>query len=694
VSNSGQIRAGKAYVEMGLDLAPLRAGLASLRSTISGIGPSLGLAGGAVGGFGLAALAGLDLLENKFLDRASEIRQFATLTGDSAENLSRFAYAASTVGLSLEDLKGFRENFSERVYQATQGAGEGLAAFQKLGLDIRELSKLKYTDQLKAVMTAMRGLDDDAKQGVASSLGGDQFQQLLRLSAVGSAGLARLMADSDRLGQTLTTSQVETAAKVSQAYARVGAAIDGVLLTLGEILVPSNKFMNTWVSGAEHAIVAVRKWVLENGELVQTFEYGVYAVLGLGAAGIAASAGLYTASAALGGLFIPLQAAGAVVSAVMTATLIPLKLGLSALAVSKIALASIWSFSSATMAAAWLGATSVILVGKALIITGMFAIAAAVVAIPTAVAAYAASWVSSNFKIAGSIRSLASDVSGGFRDSFGDVMTGWQLVQSAIGRGNFSGAFEGLKLVGETTWLRLMIYFRGQWNSFADQFGETWADITKNVMTVFRTEFVGMLSSLLSDLKQFGSSAISVLALATPQAKALQLVTGVGAAKGPPAGGPNQPPEALKDKPDLAKQNEERLAREKADRDRRLNEDRQKLQDKQFELFLAGTVDTAMNAIQSAMGALNDAAKAGRLSDQKDKKQLATVVSSLRGVFGGDIVRGTFGATRVEPLNMMADIGRKQLAQQQVTNEHAAKTAKNVEALNNKATPLVFGGES
>lgn len=326
---TGSIRAGRAHVEMSAKDVGLSKTLDNLKKRIVGFGKSTAKLGGLLGGGGLAGLGVIGKAFDGFLDRAGELSRLSQKLGVSTEQLSQFAYAAETTGMSLEDMTGQFENLAERVAQGAAGSGEAAETFKKLGIDAAQLKLQNPVEQMITLAKAMEGVTNETERlGMLSSLGGDQFQWMNNLFKKGPDGIRGLMEEAKAVGSSLSGEDAANSVRASQAIQRGWTAVKNTFFAVGSALLPMVERLESVSAAVVTSVGQIRELIKENSGLVIGITAGISAVVALGAGLTSLGLSIALAGMAFGGLVsgitflvgaIPILLKLAVVAAVATA---------------------------------------------------------------------------------------------------------------------------------------------------------------------------------------------------------------------------------------------------------------------------------------------------------------------------------------------------------------------------------------
>lgn len=192
-----------------------------------------------------AAAAGVALavMGKKAIDAADDLSKTAQKAGVTTEALSRLKYAADFSDVSLEQLSGGLQKLSRNMADIASGKGGSAAtAFSALGIGITEASgQLRDADEVFAQIADKfsRLEDGSTKTALAIQLFGRAGADLIPLLNGGSASLAAMANESDRLGLTVSTKTGRAAEQFNDTLTKIGRIIDGVVLRISTAALPA-----------------------------------------------------------------------------------------------------------------------------------------------------------------------------------------------------------------------------------------------------------------------------------------------------------------------------------------------------------------------------------------------------------------------------------------------------------------------
>lgn len=299
MSNSGAIRAGRAYVEAFLDSSKLEKSLGKVSDRLRSFGRQVGAIGGVVAGMGGAIIAPLTASIKVFADAGAQLNKMSTQTGESVENLSRMQFAAGRTGVEMEDLIGSMEELNIRLGETIRdGTGPAAEAFQQLGLDAQALASMTPVERLKAIGDELSKIGSESKRGFLADeiFGGDAFK-ILPLLRQGSAGIDEMMLKAEELGLVMSQEDAAAAAEFSRMLNELKSSAMAVTRMIGSALIPTATEYAEWL---QEAIPEIQAWLAENKEMIVTAAKLGAALLAVGTGLIGVSGAITAVSAAAG----------------------------------------------------------------------------------------------------------------------------------------------------------------------------------------------------------------------------------------------------------------------------------------------------------------------------------------------------------------------------------------------------------
>ena len=330
--SSRGIRAGVAYVELFLEDNAFRRQLAKMQDRMQKAGSLLSKAGVMSIGAGAVIAGPIVGALNGAMDSITEIGDLANKLDTPIEKLSALAYAAKVSGVSVEELSGHFENLQERIAQAANGTGSAdtLATLGKLGLDPKALAQMDRVEQFIKITEALGKVENRTLAlGMASSLGGDQFQNVLKIK-----GIKEAMIEAGQVGAVYTKEQQAQAKELERSWVQASSAVKGVMIEVAGAIMGESGSVKEFTAALVRNLRTVSGWVRENRQVILIALAVAAGLGGLGvvlvtagmaakllATGIGLVSGAFTvAKFAVGLLLSPLGLATAAIVLLLTQT--------------------------------------------------------------------------------------------------------------------------------------------------------------------------------------------------------------------------------------------------------------------------------------------------------------------------------------------------------------------------------------
>lgn len=225
--SGGNIKAGRAFVELSTDNSKLNSGLKAAGTAVKGFSltakTALMATGiGAAAGYGIKKIASIisDTVAMAFSNVNMELFELNQQFGLTVEEFSKLRYAANNSNTDIETLgKGFAK-LNDSIVRGMKGDGGALEQFDKLGLSVEALSRMDVESRFKTLADALRGIADPSqKLNIAQKLlGEDDGRKLMMLLNAGSEGIDKLKTQAEQFGLVIGQDQIERVAQVQAAW--------------------------------------------------------------------------------------------------------------------------------------------------------------------------------------------------------------------------------------------------------------------------------------------------------------------------------------------------------------------------------------------------------------------------------------------------------------------------------------------
>lgn len=229
-------------VDLGINTAQFSSGLGQAEGRLGKFGKIAGTAFAAVAAAGAAAAVALGYAVKQAADHADQLSKTAQKIGVATEALSRLEWAAKLSDVSLEQLSTGLGRLSRNMLDVASGTtGPAKVAFDALGIAVTDATgQLRASDEVFAEIAEKFSLMEDGstKTALAMSLLGRSGAEMIPLLNMGSKGLADMAAESDRLGQTISTETGRAAEEFNDNLTRLNAVMGGLVNRIMADVVP------------------------------------------------------------------------------------------------------------------------------------------------------------------------------------------------------------------------------------------------------------------------------------------------------------------------------------------------------------------------------------------------------------------------------------------------------------------------
>jgi hypothetical protein len=182
-------------------------------------------------------------------EAADAIGDAAARSGVAVESLSRLKFVAEQSDVEFGALTVGIKRFQQSLSEANLGTASAVKSFAEIGVEVSKIRNLPLEQQLGVIADGFRNILDPADQTrIAIELFGKAGQDLIPFLNLGSAGIAELTAEADRLGITLNGTAAAGIGAADQALKKLSATVAGfvqnrigdlALLILGTDFLPA-----------------------------------------------------------------------------------------------------------------------------------------------------------------------------------------------------------------------------------------------------------------------------------------------------------------------------------------------------------------------------------------------------------------------------------------------------------------------
>ncbi|MCL2118884.1 MAG: phage tail tape measure protein [Planctomycetaceae bacterium] len=303
--NQGDIRAGRAFVEVFTDDSKLQQGLIAINKRMDAWSQQLS-------GMGMKAMAVAGALSLPFITGAKvfssfgdQIEKMTYRTGMGSEALSEISYAAQICGTDIKSVEVAIKGMQKTLSGAADELGSAEKKLAKLGLTLGDLDGKKPEEQFFILLERLRDIkDENIRAATALAIFGKSGTQLLPMIAAGSKGIAELREEARKLGVSLSKEDAQSASDLTGEFVKMKTALMGVSLAIGSAVAPAVRTVTQFFTDN---VAAISTWLREHKSVVVVSGLAVAALgavgvtlLSLGGIAKVTSIGIYGLAAAFG----------------------------------------------------------------------------------------------------------------------------------------------------------------------------------------------------------------------------------------------------------------------------------------------------------------------------------------------------------------------------------------------------------
>lgn len=180
-----------------------------------------------VGGFAALAAAIVKVekelieLTKEAAENAKEIETFASMTGQSAQDVQRMEYAAGKLGVSYDRIRDSLKEITNKMQEAQNGSEDTAKAFDTLGVEITNAdgSMRSAEDVFTDVLDALGDVENQSERdALAMDLMSESAQELNPIIDAGGEKLREYMQAASDMGYVLENDELDALTKVQDAF--------------------------------------------------------------------------------------------------------------------------------------------------------------------------------------------------------------------------------------------------------------------------------------------------------------------------------------------------------------------------------------------------------------------------------------------------------------------------------------------
>ena len=181
-----------------------------------------------------AAAAGLIALGNEAINTADKIGKIHKQTGLSMDELQRLEYMSTQLNFNFESIGTAVNYLNRNMASAASGSKDMTNVFKKMGVAFEVEGKLRnQADVFKESIFYLAQMEDEAERNaMAFKLFGRGAAELFPLLEAGTAEMARLAEEAEKLGIIMTDEQIEALDQLGDTIDMVKRAFKGMGINL------------------------------------------------------------------------------------------------------------------------------------------------------------------------------------------------------------------------------------------------------------------------------------------------------------------------------------------------------------------------------------------------------------------------------------------------------------------------------
>jgi len=250
---------GTGYIELGMRDSKFRAGL---KSAVGTMVKAAAVAGGLT--------AAVFYLSKKIAKSADEIGKMSIRTGESAENLQKWSFAAELGGASAKSFTTGLKKISQAAYEASRGTKTYTDLFKAVGVewDAGGGRLRKLTPMIMDMADKFQTMTDTTKKAaLASQLLGRAGMEMIPMLNMGSKAIKEQFQLLEDLGAVMGGDLIKASATFNDQLLVLTKILDAIKISFGNVFIP---MLNRVVGGMISWWKANKDLILQNMEKVFT----------------------------------------------------------------------------------------------------------------------------------------------------------------------------------------------------------------------------------------------------------------------------------------------------------------------------------------------------------------------------------------------------------------------------------------
>jgi outer membrane murein-binding lipoprotein Lpp len=216
------------------------------------------IAGAAIAAVGVGLTAYAKNATDATVEYVAGVNRVSRVTGEGVEQASRLQYAFQRMGVDATASSQIFGLFSRKIAEAGDASKASTSKLTELNVKVKDSAGFarSFSEILLDVADRFAAMPNGAdKSAAALELFGRQGLSLLPILNKGSEGIKKLQEDADRLGLTLSTSNVEAVKKYTQSQKDLKDSSTALKIAVGTLTAPVLAEFNNRINGVAQSFL-------------------------------------------------------------------------------------------------------------------------------------------------------------------------------------------------------------------------------------------------------------------------------------------------------------------------------------------------------------------------------------------------------------------------------------------------------
>lgn len=246
------------FAVLSLDTSKYDKGLKSSEKSASSFASKLGIGFKNVGKVMAGVVSGVVAVGTalaatavKFINYGDEIDKSSQKLGLSAEAYQKWSLATEMAGGDVATLQTGIRQLNTYIENLSKGQGDALLTLNELGIGYEDFMDMSFDDQLKAIVTAMQGVESQTdKVRIAQELFGSRaYQELLPLLNQEQGSIDELFTSYENLGIVIKDDVIEQSAELNDMFSLLTSSAKSFGMNIVSDTFPALKTLTEGLQG-------------------------------------------------------------------------------------------------------------------------------------------------------------------------------------------------------------------------------------------------------------------------------------------------------------------------------------------------------------------------------------------------------------------------------------------------------------